>query len=182
MLVMTTKTTGHNTNQSSLGKYLRHSRKEKGSSPYWSMESVAKRAGITRNYLHILEKGEKKVKVTTKVLNALALVLQADYAKLLCLAGHIKNNITIKEKTREVPILGEIRKKDANIAIFTEAIKESIAIECAFPVEKKLAGIRIKTRTKICNYNLLPSDIIIIPLSHIEAPIIDITVLKKFGD
>ncbi len=179
---MTTKITNSNTNQLSLGQYLNRCREEKSPSPYWSMDSVAKRAGITRNYLHILEKGEKKIKVTTKVLTALALVLQADYTKLLRLAGHINDNITIKEKAREVPILGEIRKKETKIKIFTDAIKESIAIESAFPADKKLAGIRIKTQTKICNYKLLPSDIIIIPLSHIEAPIIDITILKKFGD
>lgn len=166
-------------NNQSLGKYLSTCRQDNGKSLYWSLENVALRAGITKTYLYKIEK-DYPANVSTKVLKSLALILQTNYETLLHLAGHIDHNNFTKKKALEVPILGEIHKKETHITIYNKKILESVATENTFKEGKKLAGIRIKKAMKLNNYTLTSSDVLIIPLSHIEVPIDEITILRKF--
>jgi len=164
----------------SLGNYLRESRINNGKLPYWSLRSVSKRAGLSMPYLSQLEKGTK-VKVDAKILKNLSLVLQIDYGKLMCLCGYLDNGVSLHKKSREIPILGEIKKNESKITTYDNEIKESIAIASTeFPSGKKLAAVRIKTPIKVFDNAFSPSDVIIIPLSHITIPLEDIIVLKKF--
>ncbi len=163
-----------------LGKYLRESRIENEKMPYWSLSTVSKRAGLSTPYLSQLEKG-LKVKVDPGILKSLSLVLQIDYEKLMYLGGYIDHDVSLHKESREIPILGEVRKKNQKISTYNYEIKESIAVaNTEFPSDKKLAAVRIKIPVEILNTSFSPSDVIIIPLSHMTIPLEDITVLKKF--
>ena len=166
-------------NTQDLGEYLAACRQKNGKSPYWSLENVALRAGITKTYLYKIEK-DYPTNVSTKVLKSLALILQTSYERLLLLAGHLNHDNFAKKKALEVPILGEIQKKESHIRLHDKKILESVAIENTFKEGKKLAGIKIKKSITLNNHTLKPSDVIIIPLSHLEVPIDEITILKKF--
>jgi transcriptional regulator with XRE-family HTH domain len=164
----------------SLGNYLRENRIENGKLPYWSLRAVSKRAGMSMPYLSQLEKGIK-VKVDARILKNLSLVLQIDYGKLIYLCGYIDQDVSLHKESREIPVLGEVKKNESKIITYDCEIKESLAVTSTeFPSEKKLAAVRIKTPIEIFNTNFSPSDVIIIPLSHITIPLEDIIVLKKF--
>jgi hypothetical protein len=97
------------------------------------------------------------------------------------LCGYIDQDVSLKKESREIPVLGEIKKNEPKIVTYDFEIKESIAVASdEFPPEKKLAAVRIKTPIEIYNKSFSPSDVIIIPLSHITIPLEDIIVLKKF--
>lgn len=163
----------------SLGEYLSSCRIENGKSPYWSLEEVAKRSGITKTYLYKIEKNYP-TNVSIKVLKLLSLILQINYEKLLLLAGYIDNDNFTKKKALEVPILGEIRADQDHIELYSSKILESIATENIYREGKKLAAIKVKKPITINKETFGASDILIIPLSHIEIPIDEILILKRF--
>jgi len=166
-------------NKLTLGTYVKACRIENGKSPYWSLQNVATRVGITKVYLFKIEK-DYPTNYSLKILKSLSLILQINYEKLLHLAGHLDHDNFPKKKVLEVPLLGEIKKNASHIQLYEKKILESVSIENSFKEGKKLAGIKIKTPMTLNNYNLTLTDIIIIPLSHIEIPIDEISILQKF--
>lgn len=92
-----------------IGPYLRQIRKGKGGKGFWSIPTVAKRAGISNSYLSQLETGQVKQPLPD-ILKKLAESLRHPYMDLLRAAGYLPpepEEPKEKPEMLRIPILGE---------------------------------------------------------------------------
>lgn len=96
-----------------IGTYILGIRKSKGAKGFWSLRSVAKRAGISDSYLSQLETGQVKQPLP-QILKKLSTALRHSYEDLLCAAGYLGPKKKSPD-TIEIPVFDEIPKDFPNV-------------------------------------------------------------------
>lgn len=113
-----------------IGKLLRQLRLSKGGKGFWSLRSVAKRAGISDSYLSQLETGQVKQPLP-EILRKLADALRHPYLDLMKVAGYLPD-----ETSPEIQALGKISSE------ILEALSDPAAVKALLLVHQNAKEIK----------------------------------------
>jgi repressor LexA len=174
--MLSTLSTKEEMKNTAIGARLREIRLSKSGKGFWSVRSVADRAGISNAYLSQIETGQVK-QPSPDTLKKLAESLRHDHLDLLRVAGYLPADPP-DQKTIKIPVLGFTPAGDIKFVV--DDVQDWLEINFDLVKDRNTFALRIKGDC-LKNAGIFDGDLIIVSKTQ-EVRDGDIAVIRIDGE